>query len=87
MSRYIRQTTLPEVGAAGQNRLQAAHILVVGAGALGCPPLQYLVAAGIGKITVVDPDVVSLSNLHRQTLFREDQAGQAKVSAAAQALN
>lgn len=86
MSRYIRQTTLPEVGTAGQERLKAADILVVGAGGLGCPALQYLVGAGIGRITVVDPDLVSLSNLHRQTLFREDQTGQAKVNAAARTL-
>ena len=69
LSVFARQTLLPEVGLAGQSRLSAAHVLVVGAGGLGCPVLQYLAAAGIGQITIMDPDHVERSNLHRQPLY------------------
>ncbi|MFT6089415.1 MAG: molybdopterin/thiamine biosynthesis adenylyltransferase [Sulfitobacter sp.] len=86
MSRYIRQETLAEVGKAGQERLRAARALVVGAGGLGAPVLQYLVGAGIGHLTLVDGDHVTLSNLHRQVLFRETDIGQPKVEAAAASL-
>lgn len=67
--RYARQTVLPLIGDAGQGRLAAAHVLVVGAGALGVPVLQYLTGAGVGRITLIDPDHVETSNLHRQPIY------------------
>ncbi|MCC5984435.1 MAG: HesA/MoeB/ThiF family protein [Rhodobacteraceae bacterium] len=86
MSRYARQTVLPEIGAQGQARLARAHALVVGAGGLGVPVLQYLAGAGVGRITLVDGDTVAEHNLHRQPLYRMDQIGAPKVQAAAAAL-
>ena len=86
MSRYARQTILPEVGPEGQARLRAAHLLVVGAGGLGVPVLQYLAGAGVGRITLVDGDRIEEHNLHRQPLYRMDQIGQFKAEAAAQTL-
>lgn len=86
MTRYARQIILPEVGAAGQAKLTAAHVLVVGAGGLGVPVLQYLVGAGVGRITLVDGDRIAAHNLHRQPLYRMDQLGRFKAEAAAEAL-
>lgn len=80
--RFARQICLPQVGQAGQRRLAAAHVLVVGAGGLGCPALHYLAAGGVGTLTIVDPDIVALSNLHRQTLFSGDDIGASKARAA-----
>ena len=82
-ARYDRQTRLPEVGAAGQARLGAATVLVVGVGGLGTPVATYLAAAGVGRVVLVDGDTVDLSNLHRQPLFTGFDAGRPKVEVAA----
>jgi molybdopterin/thiamine biosynthesis adenylyltransferase/rhodanese-related sulfurtransferase len=81
--RYARQRILPLVGEEGQKRLRSAHLLYVGAGGLGSAALPYLVAAGIGRITLLDGDTVELSNLARQTLFTETMIGENKAIAAA----
>jgi molybdopterin/thiamine biosynthesis adenylyltransferase len=82
MDRYARQLALPEVGAEGQQRLERATVLVVGAGGLGCAVLPYLCAAGVGRLIVVDHDIVDESNLHRQPLYRMDDIGQRKAEVA-----
>lgn len=84
MSRYARQTLLPEVGEEGQARLASAHVLVVGAGGLAAPALPLLAGAGVGRITILDGDTVELSNLHRQTLFTEAECGRFKAEIAAE---
>ncbi|MFT5737331.1 MAG: adenylyltransferase/sulfurtransferase [Maribacter sp.] len=84
--RYIRQTILKEFGPDGQRKLANAKVLVVGAGGLGVPVLTYLNAMGVGTLGIVDADVVSISNLHRQVLFTEAMVGLLKVQAAAEQL-
>lgn len=86
LERYSRQVMLEEIGYEGQLRLKNAKVCVVGIGGLGNPIVSRLVAMGIGKIRIVDRDVVELSNLHRQTMFDESDVGQIKVEAAAKKL-
>jgi adenylyltransferase/sulfurtransferase len=87
MSRYIRQTCLAEFGLEGQNRLKETSVVVVGAGGIGCPVLQYLAAAGLGNIGIVDGDIVEESNLQRQVLFGTSTLGENKAAAAAAYIN
>ncbi len=82
MNRYSRHIILPEIGVEGQKKLTAAKVLVVGAGGLGCPILQYLAASGVGTIGIVDFDIVEESNLQRQILFGTSTLGKNKAIAA-----
>lgn len=84
--RYQRQIVLPDFGIEGQRKLADAKVLVVGAGGLGVPVLQYLSGMGIGAIGIVDADEISLSNLQRQVLYRTDDVGQKKVEVAKEVL-
>lgn len=85
LERYARHIVLKEIGGAGQARLLAAHVVVIGAGGIGCPVIAYLAAAGVGTLRVVDPDTVSLSNLQRQILFGTEDIGKPKAEAAREA--
>ena len=82
LERYARHIILKEIGGAGQQRLLDAHVVLVGAGGIGAPAIQYLAAAGVGRLTLIDDDDVALSNLQRQVLFATDDIGQPKVEAA-----
>lgn len=86
LARYARHVILPEIGGTGQLRLRAATVLVIGAGGIGSPAIQYLAAAGVGRLIVVDDDRVDSSNLQRQVLFGTDDIGREKVAAAAAAV-
>lgn len=83
LRRYSRHLLIPEVGVAGQERLSAARVLCIGAGGLGSPVLQYLAAAGVGRLGVMDDDTVDESNLQRQTIFSTGDLGQSKAQVAA----
>ena len=86
MERYARHIIMREIGGPGQHRLKNARVLVIGAGGLGSPLLQYLAAAGVGTINIVDHDTVSLSNLQRQVIHGTPDIGKSKVASAAKAL-
>ncbi|MBB6304851.1 molybdopterin/thiamine biosynthesis adenylyltransferase [Rhizobium leucaenae] len=86
IARYQRHILLPEVGGAGQQRLKAARVLVIGAGGLGAPVLQYLAAAGVGTLGIADDDRVSLSNLQRQVIHDTGTIGELKTQSAADAI-
>jgi len=81
-TRYDRQIKLSEIGAEGQLRIRNASVLVIGAGGLGCPALQYLAAAGVGTIGIVDNDIVEESNLQRQVIYGTDSLGKNKAESA-----
>lgn len=85
-ARYERQTALPEIGQEGQEKLRKARVLIVGTGGLGSPVSLYLAGAGVGTLGLVDDDVVSLNNLHRQVLYTEEEIGTPKALCAARRL-
>lgn len=87
LHRYARQLILPKMDEDHQLKLRQAHALVIGAGGLGAPVLQYLAAAGVGEISVVDDDVIDLTNLNRQVIHDEANIGQAKSISATAAIN
>ncbi|MDR7220886.1 molybdopterin-synthase adenylyltransferase MoeB [Aminobacter aminovorans] len=83
LERYARHIVLPEIGGPGQQKLKRARVLVIGAGGLGAPVLEYLAAAGVGTLGIVDDDHVSLSNLQRQVIHATDSVGASKADSAA----
>lgn len=85
LDRYARQIILPQFGGAGQAKLKGSHVALIGAGGVGCPAITYLAAAGVGKLTIIDHDVIELSNLHRQPLFTDADLGAPKAEVAAEA--
>ena len=86
LQRYARHLLLDDIGVEGQEKLLAAHVLVVGLGGLGSPVAMYLASAGVGTLTLVDHDTVDLTNLQRQIVHATDRVGQPKVASARQAL-
>ena len=85
--RFEKQIILKNIGLAGQKKIFAANVLIIGLGGLGCPLLTYLVSSGVGKIGIVDFDKVEISNLNRQTLFNPSDVGKFKVDQAKKAIN
>ena len=83
LDRYARQIILPAFGGAGQAKLKASHVAIVGAGGIGCPATTYLAAAGVGKLTIIDHDRVEISNLQRQPLFTDADIGELKAEVTA----
>ena len=84
LERYARHIVLPQVGGVGQRKLKAANVAVIGAGGIGSAVIPALAGAGVGRLTIIDEDVVELGNLHRQPLFRERDAGYSKADLALQ---
>ncbi len=84
LDRYARHIVLKEIGGAGQARLKAARVVVIGAGGIGSPAIQYLAAAGVGRLAIVDDDRVEPSNLQRQTIFATGDTGRFKAEVAAE---
>src|SRR5215475_8108133 len=84
LDRYARHIVLPQVGGLGQRKLKAASIAVIGAGGIGSAVIPAFAGAGVGRLTIIDDDVVELGNLHRQPLFRERDAGYSKADLALQ---
>ena len=85
-NRYSRQIVLPEIGLEGQKKINAARVLLVGAGGLGSSAGYYLAAAGVGKIGIIDDDIIEMSNLQRQILHHNNDVGKPKVDSAKQTL-
>ena len=83
LERYARHIVLPQVGGVGQRKLKAAKVAVIGAGGIGSAVIPALAGAGMGELTIIDDDLVELTNLHRQPVFREDDAGGSKAELAA----
>ncbi|MET1755394.1 HesA/MoeB/ThiF family protein [Novosphingobium sp. RD2P27] len=84
LARFARHIVLPEVGGTGQVALAQAHVVLVGCGGIGSPALQYLAAAGIGRLTLIDSDTIDISNLQRQTIFAPSDVGRSKAEVAAE---
>lgn len=86
LTRYARQIILPEIGGSAQGRLRGASVGIVGCGGIGSPAIQYLAAAGVGRLILIDDDAVDLSNLQRQTIYPTDTVGSPKAASAAEAV-
>lgn len=86
IDRYARHIVLRDIGGAGQVKLLTSHVMLIGAGGIGCPAIQYLASAGVGTLSVMDDDAVALSNLQRQILYSENRIGMPKVEAAEMAV-
>ena len=86
IERFSRQIVLKDIGVLGQKKIIKAKVLVVGMGGLGCPAAEFLTRAGVGSLGIIDPDVVDLSNIHRQSLFNSEDLKKSKVLAAKQKL-
>ena len=87
LEKYSRQIILKDIGIVGQNKILKSKVLIVGMGGLGCPVAEFLTRSGIGSIGIIDHDLVSLSNIHRQTLYDEKDLGKFKVKIAKKKLN
>ena len=87
IERFSRQIILKNIGIIGQKKILSSKVLIVGAGGLGCPAAEFLVRAGIGKLGIIDYDKVSLSNLHRQSLYKKSDINKSKVLIAKKVLN